>query len=146
MLSAVYQPDQELSHLVVLPKSVSGLAADALILTSMVWSSVVFTPAFRINRHASLRGGFLAWRSRYFEVGCLLARFDFFARFRARGFLHRDVRQHSSWQHPIHRNRVTTFCGANQTQRAIPACASHQLNLVTGDNFAAREAVAFVVE
>jgi hypothetical protein len=37
---------------------------------------------------------------------------------------------------------MTPFSGTNQAQRAVPPCSAHELNLMTGDNFAAHKAVA----
>src|SRR5207244_2843653 len=48
--------------------------------------------------------------------------------------------------HPIHRNGVTTFGWANQTQRSSAACAADNDDIVTFNDPSAGEAVTFVFE
>lgn len=63
LLWTVYQPDRKLSHLVVLPKSASGLAADAL-------NCSHFDDTVRVTKNLPL-----------FEIALMLERLDHFASF-----------------------------------------------------------------
>ena len=67
LLWTVYQPDRELSHLVVLPKSASGSAADAL-------NCSHFDSRVRVNKNL-----------RFFEIALVLVRLDHVASFIVNG-------------------------------------------------------------
>ena len=64
---------------------------------------------------------------------------------RLEGFL-RLLQNLSGWQYPIHWDGIAIFSRAADTQRAIPACASCDVDFVTSDNFAAAKAVTFVIQ
>jgi hypothetical protein len=51
-----------------------------------------------------------------------------------------------SWQYPVHRNAVATWCRADELLRVRSAHPTHYLNHVTGDNLSTTQAVPFVVE
>src|SRR5207302_10044731 len=49
-------------------------------------------------------------------------------------------------QDPIHRNRMAALCWTTKAQWSVSACAASYLDLPASNNFAANEAVPFLIQ